>query len=150
MSGTGNGPHANKVTLGNGLPGGTNMSGSSANSVAGVRPVTGLGGTVPPPQANKPTTITSLTAAPPKLLYKPQPVYSAEAKAMHLEGNVRLKIRVESSGTIDVISVVQSLGHGLDEAAKTAILAAKFKPAVDATGKAIDWIGIVDVGFQLS
>jgi TonB family protein len=69
---------------------------------------------------------------------------------MHLEGNVALKIRVTAEGQVEILNVVSGLGHGLDESAKQATMATRFKPAVDSGGNAIDWVGTVIVKFQLS
>jgi TonB family protein len=148
MAGNGNGPHAKAVTLGNGLPGGTNLNGHS-NSVAVVKPVS-IGGSAPPAAAPKVASLESVVASPPKVLYKPTPSYTTEAKAMHLEGNVSLKIRVTASGSVEIISVVSGLGHGLDDSAKQATMATRFKPAVDSTGSPVDWVGTVVVKFQMS
>jgi protein TonB len=148
MAGSGNGPHAKAVTLGNGLPGGTNMNAHS-NSASLVKPVS-IGGSAPPAAAPKVASLASVIASPPKVLYKPTPSYTTEAKALHLEGNVSLKIRVTAAGTVEIISVVSGLGHGLDDSAKQATLATRFKPAVDATGSPVEWVGTVVVKFQLS
>jgi TonB family protein len=148
MSGSGSGPHATAVSMGNGLQGGTNLNGRSS-SVTAVKPVT-IGGTVAPPSAPKVASVAGAVASPPKVLYKPTPTYTAEAKSMHLEGNVSLKIRVTASGAVEVISVVHGLGHGLDESARQATMATRFKPAVDGEGRPVDWEGTVVVNFQLS
>jgi TonB family protein len=139
-----------KVNLGgNGLPNGSNMRASSG-SVAAVKPVSGFGNTVGS-VAQTPKVVNPLAvASPPKVLYKPTPAYTAEAKAMHLEGNVSLKIRVAANGQVEILNVVSGLGHGLDESAKQATLATRFKPAVDSTGSPVDWVGTVIVKFQLS
>jgi TonB family protein len=145
----GNGPPASKVTLGNGLPGGTNMN-AKGNSVAAVKPVPGLGNTVGS-VAQTPRVVNPLVvASPPKVMYKPTPTYTAEAKAMHLEGNVSLKIKVAADGQVEILNVVSGLGHGLDESAKQATMATRFKPAVDSNGNPVDWVGTVIVKFQLS
>jgi TonB family protein len=145
----GSGPAASKVTLGNGAPGGSNMN-PRGNSVAAVKPIGGFGtgGTVA--QAPKVVNPTAVVASPPKVLFKPTPNYTAEAKAMHLEGNVSLKIRVATDGSVEILNVVSGLGHGLDESAKQATLATRFKPAVDSTGNPVEWVGTVIVKFQLS
>jgi TonB family protein len=148
MAGSGNGPHAKAVTLGNGLPGGVGTN-THANSVSVVKPVS-IGGSAPPASAPKVSNLAAVVASPPKVLYKPTPSYTTEAKAMHLEGNVSLKIRVTASGSVEIISVVSGLGHGLDDSAKQATMATRFKPAVDATGNPVDWVGTVVVKFQLS
>jgi len=145
----GNGPHSTAVNLGNGLPGGSNLNGHS-NSVSAVKPITGFGGNVAPAGAQRPQVQSVGVASPPKVLYKPNPVYTAEAQAMHLEGNVRVKIKVSANGQVDVIQVVQGLGHGLDQSAIQAARATRFKPAVDSNGHPIDWEGIVVVNFQMS
>jgi TonB family protein len=145
----GNGPPASKVTLGVGLPGGSNLNGKS-NSVAAVKPVQGLGNTVGSVPTTPKVVNPLAVASPPKVLYKPTPNYTAEAKAMHLEGNVSLKIKVGADGQVEILNVVSGLGHGLDESAKQATLATRFKPAVDGTGNPVDWIGTVIVKFQLS
>jgi TonB family protein len=146
----GNGPPASKVSLGNGLAGGSNMNPHGGSSIAAVKPVGnfGTGGTVA--QAPKVVNPAGVVASPPKVLYKPTPTYTAEAKSMHLEGNVALRIRVAADGSVQILSVVSGLGHGLDESAKQATMATRFKPAVDGSGNPIDWTGTVVVKFQLS
>jgi protein TonB len=90
------------------------------------------------------------TAKLPIVTYKPDPAYTADAKAMHLQGNVSLRIRVSANGAVQVLGVVQGLGHGLDESAIEAAKATRFRPAVDASGNPVDWEGVVLVKFQLS
>jgi TonB family protein len=92
----------------------------------------------------------STLASAPKVTYKPTPVYTEEAKAMHLEGNVSLRIRVTANGAVQVLGVVHGLGHGLDQSAIQATEATRFKPALDNSGHAIDWEGVVLVNFQMS
>jgi periplasmic protein TonB len=148
MSGSGNGPHATTVSMGNGMPNGTNMNAHSG-SVSAVKPVT-IGGSVAPPSAPKVAAVTAAVASPPKVMYKPTPNYTAEARAMHLEGNVSLRIRVTAAGTVEVLNIVHGLGHGLDESARAATMATRFKPAVDGAGNPVDWEGTVVVNFQMS
>ena len=69
---------------------------------------------------------------------------------MHLEGNVSLRIRVTASGGVQVLGVVHGLGHGLDQSAIQATEATRFKPALDNSGHAVDWEGVVLVNFQMS
>ena len=98
----------------------------------------------------KPAGAATTLASAPKVTYKPTPVYTEEAKAMHLEGNVSLRIRVTASGAVQVLGVVHGLGHGLDQSAIQATEATRFKPALDNAGRAIDWEGVVLVNFQMS
>ena len=168
-SNTGNGPHAVSVNMGSGSRDGR-MDGrdNAAHAVQGVK--LGVpGGTGPmnsknysnapvnvqlqtqmQPQAVRPQVQQTTLASAPKVTYKPTPVYTEEAKAMHLEGNVSLRIRVTASGQVQVLGVVHGLGHGLDQSAIQATEATRFKPALDNTGHAIDWEGVVLVNFQMS
>ncbi len=166
---TGLGPNATKVVLGSGNPNGKNVNGTGPGAVqiTGLRngtygsngpansgnianrPVNLGNGSSQTTQGQKPVVV-SMMATPPKVLYKPVPVYSAEAKAIHLEGNVSMRIRVTSTGAVEVLQVVHSLGHGLDESARQAIQGTRFKPALDGSGNPVDWEGTVLVNFQLS
>jgi TonB family protein len=69
---------------------------------------------------------------------------------MHLEGNVSLRIRVMASGSVQVLGVVHGLGHGLDQSAIQATEATRFRPAMDSSGRPVDWEGVVLVNFQMS
>jgi periplasmic protein TonB len=162
---TGNGPAATKVILGNGAPESTSIRGNGVVAVAGiphgVPNGTGTGkvaggqqvslGQAPPPPATKPATVASpIQRIAPKVIYKPKPDYTAEAKQQHVEGVVTLHIRVLPNGAVEVLAVTKPLGYGLDDSAKRAIMATKFEPATDASGTPITWDGIVNVTFQLA
>lgn len=168
---TGNGPRATRVNLGNGNPNGTDINGNgTGRPVAGVKmgcigctgPLNSTNYSNAPkqvqlqvaqaaPPARQPEVHTAPTVAtPPKVTYKPTPAYTAEARSLHLEGNVSVRIRVTASGAVEVLSVTRGLGHGLDQAAVQAIQGTRFQPAKDATGRPIDWEGVVNVNFQLS
>ena len=77
-------------------------------------------------------------------------MYSEEARNLHLEGNVSVRIRVTADGSVQVLEIVHGLGHGLDEAARQAAQGTRFKPALDATGNPVPWEGVVTVKFQMS
>jgi len=68
--------------------------------------------------------------AKPKLLHLPQPGYTEAARAQGIEGKVRISITVDASGQVADVKVLQSLGHGLDEAAIFAARSARFEAAV--------------------
>lgn len=165
---TGRGPASASVNLGSGQPNGS-LSGGGPRAIAGVKLGGVTGGTPgahgngigtrpqqvslagntapPPPQAAQ------LGRAParqgPQVIYKPKPVYTAEAAAMHLEGVVSVRIRVSSSGAVSVVGVTSGLGHGLDDSAVRSIQGTRFKPAIDSTGNPVDWEGVVNVTFQM-
>jgi len=162
---TGNGPAATKVVLGNGSPASTTTRGNGVVAVAGiphgVPGATGTGkvagsqqvnlGQAAPPPAPKPAmAVSAVQRAAPKVIYKPRPDYTEEAKQMHVEGVVTLHIRVLPNGSVEVLAITKPLGYGLDDSAKRAILATKFEPATDASGTPIIWDGIVNVTFQLA
>lgn len=68
-------------------------------------------------------------ATKPKPESMPQPEYAAAARAAGVEGKVRVRVTVGVDGKPSKVEVVQSLHPELDEAAKAAVLAARFSPA---------------------
>ncbi len=168
-SNNGAGAQSTVVNLGSGSAGSQNMKGrdNAAGAVVGVKlGVTGgtgpmnsqgrvagpvnLGQNTPPPLPKPagPTTATSKSG--PKVLFKPKPEYTAEAKQLHIEGVVSVRLRVSSTGAVQVLGVTSDLGHGLGDSAVRAVEATRFKPATDDSGNPIDWEGVVNVAFQLA
>ena len=86
---------------------------------------------------------------PVEITYKPQPVYTDEARGLKLEGEVLLEVLFEANGTLHVNRVVRGLGHGLDEAATAAANKMRFKPA-QRMGQPVDSTAIVHVTFQMA
>lgn len=84
-----------------------------------------------------------------EITYKPQPVYTDEARALKLEGEVLLEVSFGANGTLHVNRVVRGLGHGLDEAAAAAAKKMRFKPALR-MGQPVDSTAVVHVVFQLA
>ena len=167
-SNTGGGPPSTRVNLGSGQPGGS-LGGTGTRAVTGVKlGVTGgtpngtgngvgtrpaqvsLAVAPPPPPTPTATVARAAVRQGPQVTYKPRPVYTAEATAKHIEGNVSVKIHVAATGAVSVIGVTNGLGYGLDEAAVRAVQGTRFKPAVDASGTPIDWDGTVLITFQLA
>jgi len=165
-SNSGSGAKATAVTLGSGSPNSQNMAGNGAHAVQGVKlgvaggtgpmnstsrvagPVT-LGQAIPPPMP-KPVAPTAASGKAPKVLFKPRPEYTAEAIRLHIEGTVSVRLRVSSSGTVQVLGVTSDLGHGLGDSAIRAVQSTRFQPATDAAGNPVDWEGVVNVAFQLA
>src|ERR1051326_5181525 len=54
---------------------------------------------------------------PVEITYKPNPVYTQEARDLKLEGEVLLEVSFSANGTLHVNRVVRGMGHGLDQAA---------------------------------
>ncbi|MGA3212118.1 MAG: energy transducer TonB [Terriglobales bacterium] len=66
---------------------------------------------------------------PPKLIYAPDPPYSAEAQKKKLRGTVVLQAVIGTDGGPCSVSVVRSLGMGLDENAVATVSEWRFQPA---------------------
>jgi len=84
-----------------------------------------------------------------EITFKPNPVYTEEARNLKLEGEVLLEVEFAANGQLHVNRVVKGLGHGLDEAAIAAANKMRFKPA-QRNGQAMDSTAIVHVVFQLA
>jgi TonB family protein len=100
----------------------------------------------PPPKARaeeKPN------GTPVQILYKPAPVYTAEAREMHLEGEVLVRVTFGATGHLRVEQVVRGLGHGLDEAALRAAEQIRFRPA-QRDGQTYDSTALVHIVFELA
>lgn len=67
----------------------------------------------------------------PEAISEPSPVYPSSAQDEGIEGTVRVKYVVNTSGTVEDEKVVQSSGHRiLDDAALSAVRKYRYKPAV--------------------
>ena len=88
-------------------------------------------------------------STPVEITFKPNPVYTDEARSLKIEGEVLLEVSFSASGTLHVNRVVRGLGHGLDEAAIAAANKIRFKPALR-NGQAMDSTAIVHVTFQMA
>lgn len=86
---------------------------------------------------------------PVEITYKPQPVYTEEARNLKLEGEVLLEVSFRANGVLQVNRVVRGLGHGLDEAAVAAANKMRFKPALR-MGQPVDSTAVVHVLFQMA
>ena len=146
----------------NGVPGGkdrgTIASAGFANGVVGGTGKPGSHGTVA--QANfgndvygsatpHPIRQEQPATTPIVVMEKPLPEYTAEARRLRIEGDVTLKVRFLASGQVEVLGVVNGLGHGLDEQARLAAERIRFKPATQ-NGHAVDQISIIHVTFQMA
>jgi TonB family protein len=103
----------------------------------------------PAPSTSKPVSPAERIDIPMEVLSKANPIYTAEARSLKLEGEVALEVQFCASGTIHVLRVVSGLGHGLDEAAAKAAEQIRFKPA-QTRGLTVDVTTIVHISFRLS
>lgn len=92
---------------------------------------------------------TGPATTPVEITYKPNPIYTQEARDMKLEGEVLLEVSFSATGTLHVNKVVRGLGHGLDEAAIAAANKIRFKPALR-YGQPVDSTAVVHVTFQMA
>jgi TonB family protein len=86
---------------------------------------------------------------PAEILSKPLPIYTEEARARRIEGEVLLEVVLGASGKIHVVRVVRGLGHGLDDAAVRAAEQIQFKPA-QRDGQPSDSTAVLHIVFQLA
>ncbi|HTB12380.1 MAG TPA: energy transducer TonB [Bryobacteraceae bacterium] len=84
----------------------------------------------------------------PQLLHSEEPEYSEEGRKARAQGSVLLAIDVGMNGRVANIRVVKSLGLGLDEKAKEAVLKWRFRPAM-AGGRPVTAPAQVTVTFHL-
>jgi TonB family protein len=92
---------------------------------------------------------TGPATTPVEITYKPNPVYTQEARDLKLQGEVLLEVSFAANGTLHVNKVVRGLGHGLDEAAIAAANKIRFKPALRYS-QPVDSTAVVHVMFQLA
>jgi TonB family protein len=97
----------------------------------------------------KPVDDSAAKMVPAEVTSKPTPAYTAEARNLRIEGEVVLEVVFEASGKLRILRVVQSLGHGLDEAAVHAAEQIRFKPA-KRDGQPSDSTALVHIVFQLA
>jgi TonB family protein len=110
----------------------------------------GFGMTQPPSSPrNRSNTVTGQRLSPVVVETTPKPLYTDEARRLHIEGEVLLQVVFQSSGKVHVLSVIKGLGYGLDGAAIRAAERIHFKPAQSA-GQSVDSDAVVHIVFALS
>jgi TonB family protein len=101
-----------------------------------------------PPSGAAPASAASVPT-PVEILFKPRPLYAAEARRLKIEGEVLVELLFAASGEARVMRVVRGLGHGLDENAISAAQSIRFRPA-QRGGAPVDSTAIVHIIFQLA
>jgi TonB family protein len=84
-----------------------------------------------------------------RVLAKPMPQYTSEARQLRIEGDVRLRVTFRADATVEVLKVVEGLGHGLDQNAVRAARKIEFAPA-ERNGKPVDFTADVFIRFRLA
>jgi TonB family protein len=134
----------------NGVPGGHDMgkvaSAGFANGVVGGTGKPGGTGTVSTAGFSNNS---EPAFVPPVVISEPHPEYTPEAAQLRIQGEVTLQVRFLASGQVEVLRVVNGLGHGLDEQAKRVAEQIRFKPAIK-DGHPVDHTTLIHVTFQLA
>ena len=86
---------------------------------------------------------------PVEIVFKPRPIYTPEARRLHVQGEVLLDVVFTASGSLRVNRVVKGLGHGLDDAALVAAQHIRFRPALR-DGQPYDSAALVHIVFELA
>jgi TonB family protein len=84
-----------------------------------------------------------------EVLSKPTVQYTSEARQLHVQGNVVLRVTFLASGRVVVDGVVRGLGHGLDEEARRVAQQIRFRPATRG-GQPVDTTTNITISFQLA
>jgi len=149
-SGVGGGTNNGSVVNAKFSEGAGNFTGRGGGSGSGLRQ-----GMFPDQRATgtahrtNPALTANASATPVKILEKPRPLYTNEARSQKIEGEVLLQVVFMASGEVHVMRVVQGLGHGLDDSAQEAARRIRFEPALK-DGQPVDSAAIVHIVFELA
>jgi TonB family protein len=102
-----------------------------------------------PPTVRTQAAAPAAKITPAEILSKPTPIYTEEARRLHIEGEVLVEAILGASGKVQVLRVVRGLGHGLDEEAVRRAEQIHFKPALR-DGQPADSTVILHIIFQLA
>src|SRR5215471_1105145 len=149
-NGTGGANGARGVVASTGFGNGV-ATGPARTSTAGSVKQAGFGDAdvAAPPTVQSRAAQPAARVVPAEILSKPTPIYTDEARAKRIEGEVLLEVVFEASGKLRVVKVVRGLGHGLDENAVRAAEQIRFKPALR-DGQPSDSTAVVHIIFQLA
>ena len=150
-NGTGGANGARGVVASTGFGGGVATGNVRASSGGTVRQA-GFGDAdvpAPPTVQSRPAAQAAAKMVPAEILSKPVPIYTEEARAKRIEGEVLLEVVLEATGKLRVLRVVRGLGHGLDDAAVRAAEQIRFKPA-QKDGQPSDSTAVLHIIFQLA
>jgi TonB family protein len=95
------------------------------------------------------TAVQQVNMTPPQVLSEPHPRYTEEAKQLKIQGEITLQVRFGVDGKVEVLRVVNGLGHGLDEEARRVAEQIQFKPAAR-NGQPADDVTYIHILFQLA
>ena len=151
-NGTGGAKGARGVVASTGFGGGVATGNSNSSAPRGVVRQAGFGDAdvpAPPTVQSRPAAQAAAKIVPAEILSKPTPIYTNEARAKRIEGEVLLEAVFEATGKIRILRVVRGLGYGLDDAAVRAAEQIRFKPALQ-DGQPSDSTVVLHIIFQLA
>lgn len=151
-NGTGGATGAKGVVASTGFGGGVATGNASTSSPRTVVRSAGFGDAdvpAPPTVQSHPAAQAAAKIVPAEILSKPTPIYTDEARAKRIEGEVLLQVVLEATGKLRVLRIVHGLGHGLDDAAVHAAEQIRFKPALQ-DGQPSDSTVVLHIIFQLA
>jgi TonB family protein len=149
-NGTGGANGARGVVASTGFGSGV-ATGNARTTSGGTVKQAGFGSAdvpAPPTVQARPAQVAA-AVVPAEILSKPTPIYTDEARAKRIEGEVLLEVVFEATGKLRVVRIVRGLGHGLDENAVRAAERIRFKPALK-DGQPSDSTAVVHIIFQLA
>ncbi len=140
------GPAAHGVPVASGVPntGKTGRGGSGAGNGSGTGDGDGAGAA---PVAMSVAAIK--TRAMPKGDYSYFDDYPAEAKQLGIAGQIKVRLLVSADGKVVKRTLLQGLGHGLDELAMQKAASMEFSPALDANNQAVASVVVWTFNMQL-
>jgi TonB family protein len=150
-NGTGGSKGARGVVASTGFGSGV-ATGNAPTSSRGTVRQAGFGDAdvpAPPTVQSRPAAQAAEKIIPAEILSKPGPIYTEDARAKRIEGEVLLEVVLEATGKLRVLKVVRGLGHGLDDAAVHAAEQIRFKPALK-DGQPSDSTAVLHIIFQLA
>ena len=151
-NGTGGASGARGVIASTGFGNGVATGDAHASAQRGTVRQAGFGDAdvpAPPTVQSRPAAQAAARIVPAEILSKPVPIYTEEARAKRIEGEVLLEVVLEASGRLHVVKIVRGLGHGLDDAAVHAAEQIRFKPALK-DGQPSDSTAVLHIIFQLA
>lgn len=85
----------------------------------------------------------------PKFARRVMPKYPKAAQRLGVEGDVTLKLAIDTSGKLTKVEVVKGAGHGFDEEAVRAVKHSKFSPAFQ-NGNPVGCVALIKIQFKLN
>ena len=130
-----------------GIPGGNGSATQGGYGAQGKVAAAGIPGLASAGSAPSAVAPTEAKTTPPVLVSHGQPQYTAEASQLKIQGDVVLRVKITTTGQMEVISLIHGLGHGLDESAMKSAPTYHFQPAKK-NGQPVDYETNIIIKFQ--